>query len=59
MGFLGGPLPDQAVPGARPRSGLLPAMGVLALTLHSAGYTWSFMAIDGQSFMDTGDADCH
>jgi acid phosphatase type 7 len=34
-------------------------MGVLALTLHSASYTWSFMAIDGQSFMDTGDADCH
>lgn len=33
--------------------------GVLALTLHPSSYTWSFMAIEGQSFMDTGTTDCH
>ena len=33
--------------------------GVLKLTLHDDGYDWRFIPIAGQSFSDSGSADCH
>jgi len=32
--------------------------GVLQLTLHATSYTWQFIPIAGQTFTDTGIADC-
>jgi Calcineurin-like phosphoesterase len=32
--------------------------GVLKFTLRSAGYSWEFVPIDGQSFSDAGTAEC-
>ena len=34
-------------------------LGVLQLTLHSAGYTWKFLPIAGQTFTDSGSTACH
>jgi hypothetical protein len=33
--------------------------GVLKLTLQSAGYTWEFIPVAGQSFRDSGSGSCH
>ena len=33
--------------------------GVLKLTLRDSGYDWHFIPITGQTFTDTGSADCH
>ncbi|MFL5686480.1 MAG: metallophosphoesterase family protein [Chloroflexota bacterium] len=33
--------------------------GVLKLTLHSSGYDFAFVPIAGQSFRDSGSANCH
>jgi alkaline phosphatase len=35
------------------------AHGVLRLELRSGGYAWHFMAVDGDSFADDGEAACH
>ncbi len=35
------------------------AWGVLKLTLHAASYAWQFIPIAGQTFADSGTADCH
>jgi len=35
------------------------AHGVLKLTLHHASYDWEFIPIAGESFTDSGSADCH
>lgn len=35
------------------------AFGVLKLTLHSTGYDWEFLAIEGQTFTDSGSGACH
>ena len=32
--------------------------GVLQLTLHAKSYTWQFIAVEGQSFEDSGEATC-
>jgi hypothetical protein len=32
--------------------------GVLALTLHPAGYDWTFIPVAGGTFTDTGSAAC-
>ncbi len=34
-------------------------LGVLKLTLHSAGYTWKFLPIAGKTFTDAGSGRCH
>jgi hypothetical protein len=33
--------------------------GVLALTLHPAGYDWQFLPEPGKTFTDSGSATCH
>jgi len=33
--------------------------GVLKLTLHPKSYEWEFVAVEGKSFTDSGDAQCH
>jgi len=33
--------------------------GVLQLTLHPSGYDWTFIPVAGQTFTDTGSANCH
>jgi len=33
--------------------------GVLKLTLRSGGYDWRFVPIAGQTFSDSGSANCH
>nr|MDP8942776.1 metallophosphoesterase [Actinomycetota bacterium] len=35
------------------------AFGVLALTLHPAGYSWRFVPEEGAAFADTGSDACH
>ncbi len=34
-------------------------LGVLKLTLHSAGYTWKFLPVAGKTFTDEGSGRCH
>jgi hypothetical protein len=36
-----------------------PAFGVLKLNLNSNGYNWQFVSIPGQTFTDSGSANCH
>jgi hypothetical protein len=33
--------------------------GVLKLTLHASGYNWQFIPIAGETYTDSGSADCH
>ena len=33
--------------------------GVLKLTLHSDGYDWQFIPVEGSTFTDSGSTDCH
>lgn len=33
--------------------------GLLKLTLHASSYDWEFVSISGQTFTDTGSANCH
>ena len=33
--------------------------GVLKMTLHPDSYEWGFVPIEGQSFTDSGSADCN
>jgi hypothetical protein len=33
--------------------------GVLRLTLEENGYDWEFVPVEGESFTDSGGAQCH
>jgi acid phosphatase type 7 len=33
--------------------------GVLKLTLRPKSYEWEFVPVEGESFTDSGDAQCH
>jgi hypothetical protein len=33
--------------------------GVLKLTLHPKSYEWEFVPVEGESFTDSGAAQCH
>ena len=33
--------------------------GVLKLTLHPKSYEWEYVPVEGESFTDSGDAQCH
>jgi hypothetical protein len=33
--------------------------GVLKLTLHPKSYEWAFVPVEGESFTDSGGAQCH
>ena len=35
------------------------SFGVLKLTLHPAGYQWSFVPVSGAGFTDSGSGSCH
>jgi hypothetical protein len=36
-----------------------PAFGILKLELTSNGYSWQFISVPGQTFTDSGSANCH
>jgi hypothetical protein len=57
-GTGGGPLYQQKV--VQPNSQVRESntWGVLKLTLRSTGYDWEFVPVDGQTFRDSGSADC-
>ena len=63
---------SSSAPAARPSTNSFPAgqpaehavrngntNGVLKLTLHATSYDWQFIPIAGQTFTDTGSANCH
>ena len=33
--------------------------GILSLTLRPSGFDWRFVNVPGQTFQDSGSADCH
>ncbi len=45
------------VPNSQVRNG--ETHGVLKMTLHPESYEWEFVPVEGQSFTDSGSADCH
>jgi len=50
--FAFGPLPTTEVRNAQ-------TWGVLKLTLHSDGYEWEFLPVEGETFTDSGSGSCH
>jgi hypothetical protein len=55
-----GGAPLYEFPAIRPNSEARAAVwGVAVFTLGSNGYQWEFVAIEGQSFRDSGSASCH
>lgn len=58
VGTGGAPLYE--FPGIRPNSEMRAAVwGVAAFTLGATGYQWEFVAVEGQTFHDSGSAACH
>ena len=61
--FVAGTGGRELYPWAATRSGSQvknnETFGVLKLTLHPSGYDWEFLPVDGQTFTDSGSAQCH